>query len=53
MYFEIINSLSKCIITLFKAITMFCGTDNVLQNIPHIQSDPQNNVMSLNNVMTN
>ena len=26
------------VITLFTSITMFCGTDNILQNIPHIQT---------------
>ena len=37
---------------------MFCGTNNSLQNIPHIQPEwfrlllvPQNIVMDLNNVM--
>ena len=40
---------------------MFCGTDNIMQNIPHIKSEsenslqnivsPQNIVMGLNNVM--
>ena len=30
---------SKHDITLFKAITMFCGTDSKLHNIPHIQSE--------------
>ena len=49
-------------ITLFKYITMFCGTDNNSQYIPHIfrlnmgifygiLSVPQNTVMNLNNVM--
>ena len=45
-------------ITLFKSITMLCGTDHVLQNVPHIQTEygeynsvPRNNVMDLNNVM--
>ena len=48
-------------ITLFRSITMFCGSDNTLQNIPHIQFEwwyiPQNNVgpqnigMDVNNVM--
>ena len=48
-------------ITLFRFITMFGGTDSILQNIPHIslndgiyckrQSIAENNVMDLNNVM--
>ena len=25
-------------ITLFRFITMLCGIDNIIQNIPHIQS---------------
>ena len=35
-------------ITLFRSITMFCGIDNMMQNIPHIQYEcgniPHNNV---------
>ena len=27
------------IITLFKSITMLCGVDGILQNIPHIHSE--------------
>jgi len=42
-----ITSLSKCIITLFKAIIVLCGTDSILQNIPHNQSYPRNIVMAL------
>jgi hypothetical protein len=26
-------------ITLFKSITIFCGTDNILQNISHIETE--------------
>ena len=48
--------------TLFESINVFCGTNNVLQNIPHIQSEwwnishnivsfIWNIVMDLNNVM--
>ena len=50
------------LITLFRAITVFYLTDNILRNIPHIQSEcekifrrilsvPQNTVMALNNVI--
>ena len=50
-------------ITLFRAITMFCKTDIIMQNILHIQYDiweifhkiltvPQNIVMAMNNVMS-
>ena len=53
-------------ITLFRSITVLCGTDNISQNIPHVQtgceeytkifyrilSVPQNIVMNLNNNMT-
>ena len=48
-------------ITLFRSITMFCGTDNILKNILILSSSveifhrkisiPQNIVMNLNNVM--
>jgi hypothetical protein len=31
--------LGSRFITLFKSITMLCGTDNILQNIYHIQSE--------------
>ena len=54
---------AKHVLTLFRYITMFCGTDNILWNIPHIHSKwtwelfynnllvPQNIVMDRNNVM--
>jgi hypothetical protein len=29
--------MSSGSITLFRAITVFCGTNSILQNIPHIQ----------------
>ena len=32
------NSLFHCI-TLFKSITLFCGTDNILRTIPHVQPE--------------
>jgi hypothetical protein len=32
------NGSSTTSITLFRAITMLCRTDNIMQNIPHIQS---------------
>ena len=36
-------------ITLFRAITIFYRTNNIMQNIPHIQSECEI-VMALNNV---
>ena len=32
-------------IILLESIKMFCGTDNVLRNIPHIQIQFHNNVV--------
>ena len=40
------NCLHYCI-TLFRAITMLCGTDNIMWNTLHIH----NIVLTLNNVM--
>ena len=43
---------------LFTSITMFFGTNNIMQNIPQLKSEcgilpvPQNIVINLNNVMT-
>ena len=34
-------------IILLRCITMFCGTDNILQNIPHIQFEYTNDVVEL------
>ena len=59
------RKMSTSNITLFISITMFCGTGNIPQNIPHIQFEygnhstifheilwvPRNIVMNLNNVM--
>ena len=55
------DGVEEMIITLFNSIPMLCGTNNILQNIPHIQCEyeeyftkylvPQNIVMDLNNVM--
>ena len=33
--FDVILISNFCI-TSFKAITMFCSTDNILHNIPHV-----------------
>ena len=33
------NCGGSCSITLFRSITMFCGADNLLQNIPYNQSE--------------
>ena len=48
-------------ITIIQIIAVFCGTDIIMQNIPHVQhgyeeyfvelSVPQNTAMGLNNVM--
>ena len=54
--------MTKHDITLCRFITMFCGTNNIMWTIPHIQSYiwgifrmilsvPQNIVMNMNNVM--
>ena len=37
------------VIILFRCITVFCGTDNIPQDI--LRFSPQNTVMHLNNVM--
>jgi fumarate reductase subunit D len=34
---DMITSSIESIITLFRSITMFCGTDNIVHNIHHIQ----------------
>ena len=34
---DFISKLQCKHITLFRSITMLCGTNNILQNIPHIQ----------------
>ena len=49
----------KTNITLLRSITILCETDNILQNIPHIQLECeeyslkycQPHIMDLNNVM--
>ena len=56
------NVMMPHTITLLRSITMFCGTDNILQNIPHISIwiwgifckiplVPQNIDMDMNDVM--
>ena len=38
-YYLIIPSVVKCDIILLRAMAVFCGTDNILWNIPHIQTE--------------
>ena len=38
-------------ITLFKSITMFCGADNIIENIHEYSLATDNIVMDMNNVM--
>ena len=47
------NTIGKVDKTLFIFITIFCGTDSIMQNISHNQIPPipYNIVMDLNNVM--
>ena len=47
------NTIGKVDKTLFRFITMFCGIDNIMQNIPRNQivPIPHDIVMDLNNVM--
>jgi hypothetical protein len=51
---EITNTMS--FITLFRSITMFGGTTNILQNIFHIQKEYEEysieDIMNLKNVMS-
>ena len=37
IWIQLIKPNQPKVITLSKSIAMFCGTDNILQNVPHIQ----------------
>ena len=45
------NPKRRELVTLFKLIAVFCGTDNIMGIFLIILSVPQNTAMGLNNVM--